>query len=177
MPPWTRPAPASAWAAGGARLLPPHPGRDAGPPRGSGTGPGRGGADSLPHRAHQDRRRERQGGVPGMPPGGIGAAGRQRPAPAHPDAGQQLSHRGRRGDHRHRPTAGFLPLPGAPGADHPLVHHRHRNRQHRTTVKDIFAGGDAVTGPATVVEAIAAGKQAAVEIDHYLPGPPPRPWS
>jgi NADH-quinone oxidoreductase subunit F len=40
----------------------------------------------------------------------------------------------------------------------------------RTSVKDIFAGGDAVTGPATVVEAIAAGKQAAAEIDHYLQG-------
>ncbi|MGQ9920489.1 MAG: FAD-dependent oxidoreductase [Desulfobacca sp.] len=40
----------------------------------------------------------------------------------------------------------------------------------RTSVKDIFAGGDAVTGPATVVEAIAAGKQAAMEIDHFLFG-------
>ena len=40
----------------------------------------------------------------------------------------------------------------------------------RCTVKDIFAGGDSVTGPATVVEAIAAGKQAAAEIDHYLLG-------
>jgi NADH-quinone oxidoreductase subunit F len=38
----------------------------------------------------------------------------------------------------------------------------------RTTVPDIFAGGDVVTGPATVVEAIAAGRQAAIEIDHYL---------
>jgi len=47
----------------------------------------------------------------------------------------------------------------------------------RTTTADIFAGGDAVTGPATVVEAIAQGKQAAVEIDHFLSGasgPPPR---
>lgn len=40
----------------------------------------------------------------------------------------------------------------------------------RTTVEDIFAGGDAVTGPATVVEAIAAGKQAALDIHHYLSG-------
>lgn len=40
----------------------------------------------------------------------------------------------------------------------------------RTSVPDIFAGGDSVTGPATVVEAIAAGKQAAAEIDHYLTG-------
>ena len=46
----------------------------------------------------------------------------------------------------------------------------------RTSAIDIFAGGDAVTGPATVVEAIAAGKQAAVEIEHFLfdrPGPVP----
>jgi len=40
----------------------------------------------------------------------------------------------------------------------------------KTTVKDIFAGGDAVTGPATVVEAIAAGKRAAMEIDHFIMG-------
>ena len=39
-----------------------------------------------------------------------------------------------------------------------------------TSVPDIFAGGDAVTGPATVVEAIAAGKQAALDIHHYLSG-------
>jgi putative selenate reductase YgfK subunit len=38
----------------------------------------------------------------------------------------------------------------------------------QTSEKDIFAGGDAVTGPATVVEAIAAGKQAAMDIDRYL---------
>jgi coenzyme F420-reducing hydrogenase delta subunit/NAD-dependent dihydropyrimidine dehydrogenase PreA subunit len=32
----------------------------------------------------------------------------------------------------------------------------------------VFAGGDAVSGPATVVEALAAGKQAALRIDDYL---------
>ncbi len=35
---------------------------------------------------------------------------------------------------------------------------------------DIFAGGDAVTGPATVVEAIEAGKQAAISIDRFIRG-------
>ncbi len=35
---------------------------------------------------------------------------------------------------------------------------------------DIFAGGDAVTGPRTVVEAIAAGKEAAISIDRYFRG-------
>jgi heterodisulfide reductase subunit A-like polyferredoxin len=34
----------------------------------------------------------------------------------------------------------------------------------------VFAGGDAVTGPATVVEAVAAGKQAAVSISRFLKG-------
>ena len=40
----------------------------------------------------------------------------------------------------------------------------------RTNVADIFAGGDSVTGPATAVEAIAAGKQGALDIDYYLTG-------
>jgi heterodisulfide reductase subunit A-like polyferredoxin len=40
----------------------------------------------------------------------------------------------------------------------------------QTNDKDIFAGGDAVTGPATVVEAIEAGKQAAISMDRYLQG-------
>ena len=34
----------------------------------------------------------------------------------------------------------------------------------------VFAGGDAVTGPASVIEAIAAGRQAAISIDQYLGG-------
>ncbi|MCX7912014.1 MAG: FAD-dependent oxidoreductase, partial [Dehalococcoidales bacterium] len=39
-----------------------------------------------------------------------------------------------------------------------------------TGVEGVFAGGDAVSGPASVIEAIAAGKQAAVSIDKYLGG-------
>ena len=39
-----------------------------------------------------------------------------------------------------------------------------------TEIKGVFAGGDAVTGPASVIEAIAAGKQAAISIDKYLGG-------
>jgi NADH-quinone oxidoreductase subunit F len=38
----------------------------------------------------------------------------------------------------------------------------------QTNVRGIFAGGDAVTGPASVIEAIAAGQKAAVVIDNYL---------
>jgi NADH-quinone oxidoreductase subunit F len=39
-----------------------------------------------------------------------------------------------------------------------------------TTVEWLFAGGDAVTGPASVVEAVGAGERAAVGIDQYLTG-------
>ena len=39
-----------------------------------------------------------------------------------------------------------------------------------TSQKGIFAGGDAVAGAATVIEAITAGRQAAVSIDKYLGG-------
>ena len=39
-----------------------------------------------------------------------------------------------------------------------------------TSVEWVFAGGDAVTGPASVVEAVAAGEAAAVAIDEYLTG-------
>jgi heterodisulfide reductase subunit A-like polyferredoxin len=40
----------------------------------------------------------------------------------------------------------------------------------QTNDADIFAGGDAVTGPATVVEAIEAGKQAAISMDRFIRG-------
>ncbi|MDO8692151.1 MAG: FAD-dependent oxidoreductase [Dehalococcoidia bacterium] len=39
-----------------------------------------------------------------------------------------------------------------------------------TSKAGVFAGGDAVTGPASVVEAIAAGKKAAASIHRYLGG-------
>jgi NADPH-dependent glutamate synthase beta subunit-like oxidoreductase len=37
-----------------------------------------------------------------------------------------------------------------------------------TSMQGVFAGGDAVTGPATVIEAICAGKRAAESIEDYL---------
>ena len=40
----------------------------------------------------------------------------------------------------------------------------------RTNVEGVFASGDAVTGPATVIDAIAGGKRAAEAIDGYLRG-------
>ncbi|MHC4307812.1 MAG: FAD-dependent oxidoreductase, partial [Planctomycetota bacterium] len=39
-----------------------------------------------------------------------------------------------------------------------------------TTAEGVFAGGDAVSGPASVIEAIAAGKEVALSIDRYLRG-------
>jgi heterodisulfide reductase subunit A len=39
-----------------------------------------------------------------------------------------------------------------------------------TTMDGVFAGGDAVTGPSSVMEAIVAGKRAADSIDQYLKG-------
>ena len=39
-----------------------------------------------------------------------------------------------------------------------------------TDVEGVFAGGDVVSGPASVIEAIAAGRQAAISIDKYLGG-------
>lgn len=39
-----------------------------------------------------------------------------------------------------------------------------------TNIPGIFAGGDVVSGPATVVEAVANGRRAALSIDHYLRG-------
>lgn len=41
-----------------------------------------------------------------------------------------------------------------------------------TKVDGIFAGGDVVSGPKTVIEAIAAGKKAALSIHNYLSGKP-----
>jgi len=40
----------------------------------------------------------------------------------------------------------------------------------QTDMKGVFAGGDAVTGAATAVDAIAAGRRAAIAIDRYLNG-------
>jgi NADPH-dependent glutamate synthase beta subunit-like oxidoreductase/Fe-S-cluster-containing hydrogenase component 2 len=39
-----------------------------------------------------------------------------------------------------------------------------------TRIPGVFAGGDTVTGPASVIEAIGAGRRAAVSIDRYLNG-------
>ncbi len=40
----------------------------------------------------------------------------------------------------------------------------------QTNIPNVFAGGDAITGPASVIEAIAAGKKAAISIDRFIRG-------
>ncbi|UCH42851.1 MAG: FAD-dependent oxidoreductase [Dehalococcoidales bacterium] len=40
----------------------------------------------------------------------------------------------------------------------------------QTSREGVYAGGDAVSGPASVIEAIASGRQAAIAIDRYLGG-------
>jgi len=57
--------------------------------------------------------------------------------------------------------------------DGELVLSRGRIEAHPVTQRsgaDVFAGGDAVTGPATIVEAVAAGQRAACAIDRFLGG-------
>lgn len=44
------------------------------------------------------------------------------------------------------------------------------NKDTSTGIEGVFTGGDCVLGPATVVEAVAAGKNAAATIDRYLGG-------
>ena len=44
------------------------------------------------------------------------------------------------------------------------------NTTQETEMKGVFAGGDAANGPATVIEAIAAGRRAAISIDTHLGG-------
>jgi glutamate synthase (NADPH/NADH) small chain len=48
-----------------------------------------------------------------------------------------------------------------------------------TNLKGVYAGGDIVTGAATVIQAMGAGKRAAEAIDRYLQarssGSPPAP--
>uniref|UniRef100_A0A7C3YZJ6 FAD-dependent oxidoreductase n=1 Tax=Desulfobacca acetoxidans TaxID=60893 RepID=A0A7C3YZJ6_9BACT len=70
----------------------------------------------------------------------------------------------------------FCPFPVPPVDTTPWCTIVTEEGRTHTSARDIFAGGDAVTGPATVVNAIAQGKQAAVEIDHFISkasGPPP----
>jgi len=56
------------------------------------------------------------------------------------------------------------------GVDTPGGRRINATEDGRTTVAGIFAGGDVATGAKTVIEAIAAGKSAALSINEYLNG-------
>ncbi len=56
------------------------------------------------------------------------------------------------------------------GVDTPKGRWISTSKDCKTTVDGIFAGGDAASGAATVIEAIAAGKRAALSINEYLSG-------
>jgi len=47
---------------------------------------------------------------------------------------------------------------------------RTAEKSHATSIPKVFAGGDVCSGPATVVEAICSGREAAYEINQYLGG-------
>jgi len=44
------------------------------------------------------------------------------------------------------------------------------DEQYQTNIPGVFAGGDIVTGSATVIEALGAGKKAAIYIDKFIKG-------
>jgi len=46
----------------------------------------------------------------------------------------------------------------------------------RTKMERVWAGGDIVTGAATVISAMGAGRVAATDIDEYLSNGAPEPW-
>ena len=68
-----------------------------------------------------------------------------------------------------RPRIGSFPLP----SNIRINPNRTLNVDPLTLQTDlpwVFAGGDAVSGPKTIIEAVAAGKEAALSIDRYLKG-------
>jgi len=62
----------------------------------------------------------------------------------------------------------FLDDQGSLAVDRGLIAIDKNTQQ--TEMTGVFAGGDAANGPATVIEAIAAGRRAAVTIDKYIGG-------
>jgi NADPH-dependent glutamate synthase beta subunit-like oxidoreductase len=63
------------------------------------------------------------------------------------------------------PDLGFLPHEAETSGDGTLCVNP---VSFETNIRGVFAGGDVVTGPATVIEAIRAGMNAAVSIESYL---------
>jgi len=74
------------------------------------------------------------------------------------------------GAHKKRTDFSFLESAGIDFGPKWII--RVNPRTMATNQEGVFAGGDVVSGRATVVEAIAAGRRAAVAIDRYLCGEP-----
>jgi NADPH-dependent glutamate synthase beta subunit-like oxidoreductase/ferredoxin len=95
-------------------------------------------------------------------------SGRRRPVPV-PDSqyrmpvGAIISAVGQKPDILDYPGLGELEL-----TDRETI--RVHGYTQQTGIADVFAGGDAVTGPSMVIEAIGAGKRAATAIHRYLRG-------
>ncbi|MBI4322038.1 MAG: FAD-dependent oxidoreductase [Chloroflexi bacterium] len=69
-----------------------------------------------------------------------------------------------------QPDLSFLPMELAPQLANQAGNIAVDDITMATGIPGVFAGGDAVTGPSTVVEAIAAGQRAALSIDIFLKG-------
>jgi len=67
-------------------------------------------------------------------------------------------------------NAGLTPIDGLEWTRRGTIHVDTASM--RTSLPGVFAVGDAVTGPATVIEAIGGGKRAALAIDRYFSGLP-----
>ncbi len=107
----------------------------------------------------------------GMELGKPDSSGRRRPLPVH---GSEIA---LRVDGVIRAIGQTAPLTKFSLGDEPLRVTERRNiwthpLNLATNLPGVFAGGDIVTGPATIVESVWAGKQAARSIHRYLQGKP-----
>ena len=99
-------------------------------------------------------------------------SGRRRPE----EGGDAVRHPGRPGAGGHRPDAWICRSSptASPWRPATTTFVQVNPVTGQTSENWIFAGGDAVTGPSSVVEAVAAGERAAVGIDLYLDRQEPR---
>ena len=149
--------------------LSPHPGRNARRAlRGRGSA-SRGRRNDVPYGPEQHQAQGRQKAAR-VHQDAARRAGPLRPPPPRSDRGQQHDHRSRHHHRRDRPehehpvscTTTF-PSSSTSGGDIEI-----KGKTLQTSEDSIFAGGDCVTGPATVIQAVAAGRHAAESMDSYL---------
>ena len=172
-PPWTRSAPPCASARRTRTIdLPPVGGRDAGPRGGGPPREGRGGRDPHPHRTRWSSWATTGAGCAAlrcirMALGEPDDSGRRRPVPVEGSDFEipldvvivAVGTRAEPARAVHDPR---------PGHEPEGLHRRGRPETLRTSKKGVFAGGDIVTGAATVILAMGAGRKAARSIHEYL---------